>query len=155
MISFAGYDWDLGVVAAFVASAAAIFSTFVAQKISRRNANVSKVLELMKLKQTWVNEVRNEASNFMTYLSKNETDAIRKKDNIYQLKLSHSKLSILLPFDDPDTLPIIEMMGIFVAAGSIEEMINNDGTSPSDFIRHIQLFIRKENEKLESYLEKL
>ncbi len=102
-MDFAGYTWDVGVIASFFAAGAAWYaarkardSSDRANNISEKNVAASVELQIIQFRQEWINDLRSELVEFITVILMGDNT------NSSLLKLSSHHMAINLMLNETD-----------------------------------------------------
>jgi len=138
---FAGYviDWSvwiaaLAVMTSLIAAGVALYGSWRANKIAEKNLSLSAELEIIKLREKWLDDVRNQMVNIISVLSVHlESPEIDPTLRIITFRQSITRLLLLLPHDDVNVVEFIKKVQE-LQRNQIKLKTNEPSIDPSEVI---------------------
>ena len=155
-MEFAGYIWDLGVIAAFIASAIALYSANKAKQaadnaneIASRNLSLTSELEIVRFREKWLADVRNQMATSINMLTTRPEHTTDKLKQIAELRNAITRLYLLLPHEDEETLKFMRTIR------SLQEKFGEEGSAanPAEVIMLGKQILKREWTRIKTDLE--
>jgi len=105
----AGYEIDWSSWIAGLAAAVALISALMANVVAKRSLNTAAELEIIKLREKWISEVREEMTIAISLASiPVEENELTVKENNTRFLTSITKLTLLLAHENEETVEVLE-----------------------------------------------
>ena len=140
------YTIDWVACGAFAAAAVVLFGAWRANKIAENNISASIDLEIAKLREKWIDDLRTEMVEFSGCIS----DEKLSEDIKMKAFVHFNKILLLMNPEDPD---FGELEDLMLAMTKEDDEVFNPKPHV-DFIKLCQLILKREWERLKSDLHK-